>query len=110
METPNPSGRSHGSQERDSRTTAGHRPPPRPGASSGGGGHRGAEPRWTEHLMLAADAFAREMRGYVPGEFSEHARGSMREALLAIRSLLDAGIERFEQDERKSAARKIEVE
>ncbi len=60
--------------------------------------------------MLATDAFAQEMRGCVPVGFSEHARGSVREALLAVRSLLDVGIESLEEDEHKPAARKIEVE
>lgn len=68
------------------------------------------DPRWTEHLMRAADAFARELRGVVPDEFSRHARGSVREALLAIRSLIDTSIERLEHEESKQPARKIEVE
>ena len=70
-----------------------------------------ADPRWTEHLMRAANAFAREMRGVVPDEFSQHARGSVREGLLAIRSLIDASIERLDREEqRQQPARKIEVE
>jgi len=67
------------------------------------------DPRWTEHLMRAANAFAREMRGVVPDEFSHHARGSVREGLLAIRSLIDASIERLDREE-QVPARKIEVE
>ncbi len=69
-----------------------------------------AEPRWTIHLARAADAFCAEMRGVVPDEFSKHARGSVKEALLAVRSLIDAGIERCEAEPRKPKARKIEVE
>ncbi len=68
------------------------------------------EPRWTEHLVRAADAFAAEMRGVVPDEFSQHARGSLREALMAIRSLIDTGIDRLEHEERSRPARKIDVE
>jgi hypothetical protein len=67
------------------------------------------EPRWTEHLARAAESFAAELRGGVPGDFSDHARGSLREALLALRSLLDVGIERLEHEE-QAAPRKIEVE
>lgn len=69
----------------------------------------GSEPRWTEHLARAAEAFAQELRRTVPEDFSGHARGSMREALLAVRSLLDIGIERLEKEE-KEKARKVEVE
>ncbi|MFQ5599704.1 MAG: hypothetical protein ACE5G2_04030 [Candidatus Krumholzibacteriia bacterium] len=73
---------------------------------------REPDTRWAEHMMRAADAFAREMRGVVPDGFSSHARGSLREALLAIRSLIDSGIERLEEEERKPAGkpRKVEVE
>lgn len=67
------------------------------------------EPGWTEHLARAAESFAKELRGTVPEDFSGHARGSMREALLAVRSLLDVGIERLEKEE-KSTPRKVEVE
>ncbi len=67
------------------------------------------DPRWTEHLMRAVHAFAWEMRGAVPDEFSRHARGSVREGLLAVRSLIDSSIERLDRDEQQPA-RKIEVE
>ena len=70
---------------------------------------RAGDVRWTEHLARAAEAFADELRGSVPEDFSSHARGSVREALLAVRSLLDGGIDRLEAEEKKSP-RKIEVE
>jgi hypothetical protein len=66
-------------------------------------------PRWTEHLARAAETFAAELREGAPGDFSDHARGSLREALLALRTLLDAGIERLEQED-QAPPRKIEVE
>jgi hypothetical protein len=67
--------------------------------------------RWTEHLCRAADAFAREMRGVVPDDFSRHARGSFREALLAIRSIVDTGIQKLdEEDAAKKGPRKVKVE
>jgi hypothetical protein len=69
-----------------------------------------AEPPWTEHLARAAESLAGELRRSVPGEFSDHARGSLREALLAVRSLLDRGIERLAEDERQAKPRKVEVE
>jgi hypothetical protein len=65
--------------------------------------------RWTEHLARAAEAFASELRGVVPDDFSGHARGTLREALLAVRSLLDTGIDRLEKQE-PSKPRKVEVE
>jgi hypothetical protein len=65
---------------------------------------------WTEHLARAAEAFAREMRERVPDEFTKHARGSLKEGLLAMRSLLDAGIERIEREEREKTARHVPVE
>ncbi len=68
------------------------------------------EPRWTEHLARAAEAFAVELRSCVPEKFSDHARGSLREGLLAVRSLLDTGIERLEQEEKRAEPRKVEVE
>jgi hypothetical protein len=68
-----------------------------------------SDPRWTEHLARAAESFAAELRGTVPQDFSSHARGSLREALMAVRSLLDAGIERLEREERPTP-RKVEVE
>jgi len=65
---------------------------------------------WTEHLARAAEAFAHEMRERVPEEFTKHARGSLKEGLLAMRSLLDAGIERIEREEREKTARHVPVE
>jgi len=65
---------------------------------------------WTEHLARAAEAFARELRERVPEEFTKHARGSLKEGLLAMRSLLDAGIERIEREEREKTARHVPIE
>ncbi len=71
----------------------------------------GLDTEWAEHLARAAEAFAREMRGVVPDDFSKHARGSLKEALLAVRSLIDTGIERLEKEPEKTrAARKVKVE
>ena len=70
----------------------------------------GDEARWCEHLLRAAEAFAREMRGAVPEGFSTHARGSLREALLAVRSLIDSGVDRLDREAHGKEARRIEVE
>jgi hypothetical protein len=70
----------------------------------------GAEPRWSEHLVRAFEAFAREMHGAVPPEFARHARGSAREGLLAIRSLIDAKIARIDAMERNRERRQVPVE
>lgn len=53
------------------------------------------------------------MRGLLPAEFWQHRRAAHREALLAVRSLLDAAIERADREPpaRKSRApKKITVE
>ena len=49
------------------------------------------------------------LRSCLPKEFVEHMRAARREQLLAIRSLLDAALERTEQKPRKKVS-KIEVE
>jgi hypothetical protein len=70
----------------------------------------GAELRWSQHLVRAVDAFAREMHGAVPPEFARHARGSARECLLAIRSLIDAKIARIDAMESNQERRQVPVE
>lgn len=45
----------------------------------------------------------------LPDEFTEHARAAQKETLLAIRSLVDAAIERAEEKPKRKAT-KIEVE
>ena len=69
-----------------------------------------AELRWSEHLVRAVEAFAREMHGAMPPEFARHARGSAREGLLAIRSLIDAKIARIDAMERNQERRQVPVE
>jgi hypothetical protein len=43
---------------------------------------------------------------FLPPEFHEHSRAARKEALLAMRSLIDARIERLEQTKEKPAPRK----
>lgn len=81
------------------------------GAETGSGRAEGApEVRWPEHLARACEAFASEMRDCVPREFARHARGSVREALLAVRSLIDAGIEKIDRESKDAEPRKVPVE
>lgn len=70
----------------------------------------GGELRWTEHLLRAAEAFARDMKGVVPDRFTHHSRSSIREALCAVRSLLDCGIEHLEDEPGPARRRKVDVE
>jgi len=57
--------------------------------------------------------FRASLRALLPEEFWEHRRAAQREALLAMRSLIDAALERLEEEERASRpkrVKKIEVE
>lgn len=49
-------------------------------------------------------------RKFVPEEFRAHLRASRKEMLLAMRSLIDAAIERTEEKPRSKKTTKIEVE
>jgi hypothetical protein len=64
---------------------------------------------WTEALREVEGA----MRGWLPPAFWHHRRAAQKEALLAIRSLLDAAIERADREppvRRGRAPKKIVVE
>lgn len=71
---------------------------------------------WEDHLAAAIKAFrkeAKEWRGELfPEEFRAHQRAARREMLLAVRSLIDAKIEKLEAQEKRSAptATRIKVE
>jgi hypothetical protein len=49
-----------------------------------------------EHLRAAHAAFRGTFEGFLPPGFVEHRRAARKEFLLALRSLLDAAIERAE--------------
>jgi hypothetical protein len=49
---------------------------------------------WTEALREMEGA----MRGWLPPAFWQHRRAAQKEALLAVRSLLDAAIERADRE------------
>lgn len=56
--------------------------------------------------------FKSSLQAFLPEEFWEHRRAARREMLLAARSLVDAKIERLEQEEtsQRKRTQKIEVE
>jgi hypothetical protein len=64
---------------------------------------------WVEHLGKAVEAFIREVKTILPEETREHLRGSRKEFLLAVRSLVDRQIEKLEK-ESQSKARRVEVQ
>jgi hypothetical protein len=45
------------------------------------------------------DVLRRKRREVLPSEFRRHTRAARREMLLAVRSLLDSAIQRFEEEE-----------
>ncbi len=65
---------------------------------------------WVEHLGKAFDAFFKDLKGVVPDETYNHLKGSKREMLLAIRSIIDREIERLEKEQKKGKAKKVEIE
>ncbi len=59
------------------------------------------------------DRIERKVTGMLPEEFVSHMRAAQKEWLLAMRSLIDAGVEKIDERERRrhaGRARKIEVE
>jgi hypothetical protein len=50
-----------------------------------------------EHVRAARESMRQSFRELVPPGFLEHRRAARREMLLAMRSLLDAAIERTEK-------------
>ncbi|MDE3088194.1 MAG: hypothetical protein KGJ80_02255 [Chloroflexota bacterium] len=65
---------------------------------------------WEDHLAATIKAFrkeAKEWRGDLfPAEFKTHRRAAHRETLLALRSLIDAQIEKIEAAEKVKTAPK----
>jgi len=58
-------------------------------------GEKLAEAR--EHMKEARDSVRRGIEDFIPRGFIEHGAAARREMLLAMRSLLDAAIERMEK-------------
>lgn len=66
-----------------------------------------------QSVQQAWREFQASVRALLPEEFWEHRRAAQREALLAVRSLIDAALERLEEEERAARpkrVKKIEVE
>jgi hypothetical protein len=78
-------------------------------AGTGGTGNTGKERgcqecpvrEWTEALRAVEGT----MRGILPPAFWQHRRAAQKEALLAVRSLLDAAIERADREPQVRQAR-----
>ncbi len=75
------------------------------------------EPSWEDHLAAAIKSFRKEIEEWhgdlLPDEFHAHRRAAKREMLLAWRSLLDARIEKLENEGKEQAtpqATRIKVE
>ncbi len=54
-----------------------------------------------EHVAAARASMRRSIEELIPRGFIEHRRAARKEMLLAMRSLLDAAIERSEKTEKK---------
>jgi hypothetical protein len=65
---------------------------------------------WEDHLAAAIKAFRKEAKEWhgelLPEEFRTHRRAARREMLLAMRSLIDAKIEKLDAAEKDQAAPK----
>jgi hypothetical protein len=74
------------------------------------------EPEFVQQTKAAGEAMMKQWKSLIPKEFWEHRRTARRETLLALRSLVDAAIERLEDSEenprrrRSSSSRKVKVE
>jgi hypothetical protein len=63
-----------------------------------------------EHSRAAARAWRESWKALIPDAFWEKRRESRRQALLAVRSLIDVAIERVEGEDRPKPRRKVKVE
>ena len=65
-----------------------------------------------KNVQQAWGEFRSSLHSLLPAEFWEHRRAARREMLLAARSLLDAAIERIEQQEapHQKRAQKIKID
>lgn len=65
-----------------------------------------------KNVQQAWGEFRSSLQSLLPAEFWEHRRAARREMLLAARSLLDAAIERIEQQDapRQKRAHKVKVD
>ena len=54
------------------------------------------------HFRTARDEFHKSVEGMLPPEFAVHRRNARKEMLLAIRSIIDASLERMEKPRKKA--------
>jgi hypothetical protein len=55
-----------------------------------------------EHFRSAREEFRKSIEGMLPPEFAEHRRNARKEMLLAWRSMIDASLERMEEQKKKA--------
>ncbi len=60
---------------------------------------------FVQHMKSAAEAMRKQWASLIPEEFWQYRREARREMLLALRSLVDAAIERLEGSAEKPANR-----
>jgi hypothetical protein len=67
---------------------------------------------WLAEGVKGLRATCKELRPFLPDEFRQHTKAARREMLLAVRSLVDAAIERTKEEHKpkKMRATKIKVE
>ena len=69
---------------------------------------------FVKHVKEAGRSVARQWGSLIPKEFWQHGRAARREALLALRSLVDSAISRLEEKEnpapKSTPQRKTKVE
>lgn len=59
-----------------------------------------------EEIVVRLPSVSRLLRTFLPHETVTHLRNAQREQMLAMRSLLDASIQRLDEDEARDASRR----
>jgi hypothetical protein len=68
-----------------------------PKSNSGKKYKREIPPETREHYQKAREEMREAIKGFLPEGFLEHRRAAHKEMMLAMRSLLDAAIEKMEE-------------
>ncbi len=58
------------------------------------------EAKWMSYLGKAVDAFLEDVKGSVPDELKKHLKTSIKEMLLAARTVIDKGVEKLDTTEK----------
>ena len=61
--------------------------------------------RTEDHVVVRLPSPRRFLRSFLPAETRKHLYAAQREQLLALRSIVDAAIERVQEEEKKTAQR-----